>query len=440
MATYYVNSGAGGTNAGTSWTNAYTAFGSAVTAATSAGDIILVHYLHQEELGVDTTYTFGASNIFIISVDKDSSDAPTAMGTGGWIGNSTTNRSIALASTDFKIVFSGITFRTAGSTSDHITLASSTGSHQEFLNCYLWSSNTHGTSQIKLGSGNPAYAKLINCTFRFGATGQNISVASRVDLIGCVLSSAGSTPTTLFASVASEAAMLSAEGCDFSLVTGTLVPNSGLNLTFNLSQCKLGAGVTILASQTTNPTKGSPVVFVNDCHSGDTHLTFGYYDGLGSLLSDTSIYFTSGVAGQSWKIVTTSNVTKATPFVSPWIDLYHSGTSAITPYLEILRDGSTTAYKDDEVWAEFTAKTTSNITQSTYYSDMAAINVRAAGTGSSQASGAGLGSWTGESGTAWSGKCDSGSSFTPTEVGYIRARVSIAAASATVYIDPQIRT
>ena len=35
MATYYVNSGAGGTNSGADWTNAYTALASAITAATA---------------------------------------------------------------------------------------------------------------------------------------------------------------------------------------------------------------------------------------------------------------------------------------------------------------------------------------------------------------------------------------------------------------------
>ena len=75
MTTFYVNSGAAGTNDGTSWTNAYTAFGSAVTAATGDGDIIKVHVAHAEALAADTTYTF-ANNVIVICVDKDSSDAP----------------------------------------------------------------------------------------------------------------------------------------------------------------------------------------------------------------------------------------------------------------------------------------------------------------------------------------------------------------------------
>jgi hypothetical protein len=118
-----------------------------------------------------------------------------------------------------------------------------------------------------------------------------------------------------------------------------------------MERCKIGAGVTILASQTTNPTNGSPHVYLFDCHSGDTHGIFGFYSAMGQVTSDTGIYYTTGAAAQSWKIVTTSLATRMNPFVTPWVDWYNTGTSAITPYFEILRDGSTTAFTDQEVWA-----------------------------------------------------------------------------------------
>jgi hypothetical protein len=147
------------------------------------------------------------------------------------------------------------------------------------------------------------------------------------------------------------------------------------------------------------------------------------------------VYFTTGAAQQSWKIVTTAAASAAVPFVTPPIPVFHDGTAAITPYLEILRDGSATAYKDNEVWAEFALKTTSGTVLGTTSSDAATL----LSAGANQASGAGLGSWTGESGTAWSGKCGLSGTVTPAEVGEIVARVSVGAPSATVYVDPQVR-
>jgi hypothetical protein len=176
--------------------------------------------------------------------------------------------------------------------------------------------------------------------------------------------------------------------------------------------------------------------FIMDCSSGDTHGLFGYYNGQGALTSDTGIYVTSGAAQQSWKIVTTSNNSIERPFTSPWISYWNTATSSVTPYFDILNSGSSTAYKDNEVWAEFCAKTTSGYTLGTFYTDRMAI----LGTPADQAtSSLGSGDWTGEGGTSWFGKIDSGSSFTPAEAGEIMGRVRVAAASATVYIDPVIK-
>ncbi len=175
---------------------------------------------------------------------------------------------------------------------------------------------------------------------------------------------------------------------------------------------------------------------LRDCSSGDTHGIMHYADAFGSVVSDAGIYYTTGAAGQSWKVVTTANCSAATPFVTPWIAAYHSGVASITPWLEILRDGSSTAYQDDEVWSEWAAKVTSGTVIGTSYSD----GMPLLGTPANQDAGAGTGSWTGENATAWSGMCDSGAAFTPAEVGELLARIVAGEPSITVYVDPQIRT
>ena len=436
MATYYVWSGATGTNAGTSWTNAYTAFGSAVTAATSAGDFIYVHYTHQENLGGLTTYTFG-NNVNVISVNKDSSDSPTKMGINGWIGSSSIDPSLTVAGA-FKVYIYGITFR-HGSGNNGMVFASTDGCNFVFEECFWWLSSTASSTRFGGLSGNSNNAiSLVNCTIRFRNTGSSIVFGNaRFDITGLVIDSAGSAPTTLVSGGNEGAITISFTGCDLSFVTGTLVGSQTVAArTCVFSQCKLGANVTILATQSP-ANKSSGAAYVFDCSSGDTHTFFGYYDAFGSCVSDTGIYYTTGAAAQSWKITTTANCSYYTPFTSPFVDFYNTGTSSITPYFECLQsDLGDGAFQNNQIWAEFFVKTTSGSTQSTEYSDRMTL----LGTPANQAAGAGTGSWTGSIYDPGSFKIDSGSAVTPAESGHIRGRVVVGEPSITVYVDPQIRT
>jgi hypothetical protein len=433
MATYYVWSGAGGTNAGTSWTNAYTAFASAVTAATTTDDVILVQYTHQEEISADATYTFSA-HVSVISVNKDSSDVATAMDTGGWIGNSTTNRSITINGADRKVFFFGITLRVSGSATDNLTIGGA-GHSAIFDHCYLWMVNTNSGAIIALNNSDAGHCVYKDCTFVFSNASQNFVTIGPVEIVDGVIS--GTSINTLFDNSPSQnGTRVTCRGLDTSFCTGTLVGDLQGPTEFVFDRCKLGSGVTILAAQTANPTRAGASVHLRDCSSGDTHGIFGYYDALGAVISETGIYYTSGAAGQSWKIVTSSNASQQSPFTTPWINTYNTTLSSMTPRLEILRDGSTAAYDNDEVWAETLVKDATSSTFANLWDDAMAPH----GTPAAQDGGAGLGSWTGESGTAWSGKIDSGSAVTPAENGALSMRVLVGLASATVYVDPQIRT
>lgn len=231
-------------------------------------------------------------------------------------------------------------------------------------------------------------------------------------------------------------------GCDASAITGTLLGNMQTTFVVVADRCTFGAGMTVLAAQTSNPNKDSGSVRLSDSLIGSTRVS-GFYDALGSCVRETGIYYTGGAAGsESWKIVTSANCSFRVPFEAPWVDWYNTGTSAITPRFEILRDGSATPYTDAQVWGEFSWKNTAssplgNGLKNDWQQTAGAI----AGTaGTDQAAGAGLGAWTGESGTAWSGKVDSDSAITPTEAGALRGRIVVAAPSITLYVDPVIRT
>lgn len=440
MATYYVWDG--GTNgAGTDWTSAKTTLAGAIALASASGDVIKVAHTHTGDnaLGADTTWT-ALNNISIISVDKTSSDAPTAMGASAWIGSSTTSIALTVNGA-YKVFCYGLTFRNGGSTNKAFAFGTSDGSAFEFSNGYFWLGTTSVSGTCTIGFG-PASA-LNSCTivkdstFRFGSTGQGIWGIGVVELNNCVVSSSGSAPSTLFGD-SNRGAHVSIVGCDLSHCgSGTLVANQPTYSTiFKFIQCKLGTNYVARATPSSPANLSNGETWIMDCASGDTHGLFGYYNGQGALTSDTGIYVTSGAAQQSWKIVTTSNNSIERPFTSPWISYWNTATSSVTPYFDILNSGSSTVYKDNEVWAEFCAKTTSGYTLGTFYTDRMAI----LGTPADQAtSSLGASDWFGEGGTSWFGKIDSGSSFTPAEAGEILGRVRVAAASATVYVDPVIK-
>jgi len=350
------------------------------------------------------------------------------MGTSNWIGNSTTNRGITIGGADFSSYWYGVTFRVSGSSADILTL-SNTNHCAIHDSCYFWIANTGGGERLRCTGSTTAWCILSNCTIRFGSTGQYISSLGTCRLLNCTLSSAGSVPTNLV-NQTSSGGTLEFIGCDISHSTGNLVADIGGPFKIYFDRCKLGTGVVVLVSQTTNPTLASPEVFVLDSAIGD-----------GQVTADTGIKLTASVAALSWKIVTSSLCNAMQPFKTPFIDLYNTGTSAVTPYLEIARDGSTTAYTDSQMWLEIQAKTTSGFALATSYSDrVTSLATYAANSGSNQAAGAGTGSWTGLSGTAWSGKLALGSSITPAEVGSMSARVVVRQPSTTVYVDPFIRT
>lgn len=439
MTTYYVWNG-GSNGDGLSWANAKTTLAAAIALATASGDVILIEKTHTGDnaLAADTTFTF-LNHVSLICVDKAASDALAEMGTAAWIGHSSLSRAITLLG-GYRVFIYGVTWRLASITAKSFYVSYTDGSHVVLEKNYLWMGAGSITRIIVGAYSNTEaahYTEFRKCTIRFGASGQGILPGGTILFRETVVSDAGTAPTLLFqTNNAMRCPSVQMEDCDLSYVgSGTLVGAMPAGAApFVFYRCKLGANAVPLASQAFPSLAGASCLLL-DCSSGDTHGLFGYYDAFGSVVSDTGIYFTAGAAQQSWKIVTSANAGREFPFVTPPIPVFHDGTSAITPYMEILRDGSTTAYKDNEVWAEFALKTTSGTVLGTASSDAATLLTA----GASQANGAGLGSWTGESGTAWSGKCGLGASVTPAETGEIVARVSVGAASATVYVDPQVR-
>lgn len=435
MATLFVASGGSNTSPYDTWAKAATSIQTALTAA-AAGDVVVIQYdgvpSGDAEVSSSKTWTFHDGWTVSASNDGGSAYTPTVMGTSYWLGNSTTNRSLAIsAASAARSRLYGLTFRTAGSGYPCNLQVGSNG-HLDAHSCRFWHGWTSATSPI---IGNAiARAYFNDCAFTVANTSNSWQAGGATTIFeNCSFSLTGTVPTVLFTN-SSGIRQVKLVGCDLSAITTTLFNTS---LEAYVERCVLGSGV-VVVSAATAPAE-SYGIWVLDCHVGDTHMEFGYYNGLGSLTKDTGVYYTT--TGASWKIVTTSYASSRNPFTTPWIDKYNDTLSSMTPYFEVLRDGSTTAWKDHELWAEFSAKTTSGNTKASFYNDRVAFATYVAGTaGSNQATGAGAGSWTGEGGSIWSGKCDSGSAFTPAEIGYLRGRIAFGVASATLYIDPVIRT
>jgi hypothetical protein len=450
MADYFVASGGSNTSPYDTWAKAATSLQTALTAATTNGDRVIIQYngvpaTDQTTNTTDVVYTLGA-NVVVISASNDggTSFTPTPMGESNYLG-STVSKSITIAGA-FTAYFYGVTLRNGSTSSDHIVLGNTDGAQITYDSCLIWEGTTASAGAIRTGAGDTqTYIYLKNCVLRYGAVTQRFEVVGGVKMDGCSLHASSSVLNAgLFYAVTLDMAggFVDAEGCDFSLLgSNAIVANATTaQLNVNLTNCKIGSGSTVLATQSTNNKSGAQVWLYN-CSSGDTHYHMAHYDAMGSTVVETGIYandgasFDGGTTKTSWKISTTANATYWAPYISPWFDKYHAGTSAITPYTEMLRDGSSTAFTDKEVWGEWSYQGTSGSTQSTLVSDFCGIGAA----GSAQANGVGLSGWTGESGTAWSGKLGATASITPAEIGYLRARVCVGVASSTVYVDPTIR-
>lgn len=448
MATYYVWDG-GSNGDGLSWANAKTTFAAGLAAANATGDIVLVAHTHTGDnaLAADTVFSAAANDVRVITVDKDNADTPTPMGTSAWIGHSSTNIGIALgAASNSRLYVYGLTLRLAGSSSsDQIGLSAlASNTSTIFDNCYFWDGSGNSSAHIYLGTTSPAsrrrqHVRCINSTFRLSHTTQRIILSSSAELIGCNLSTDGVASTGIFASGINDSLRgenLYVEGCDLSAAGSgaSLLSDSTNKCKATLVNCKLPTSFVMVAGTLLN--QSYPDITLYNCASGDTHYFIGHADAMGSTECIATIYPTTNTTGDvSWKITSTANASWATPYYTPWFDVYHSGTSAITPEIEILRDGSTTAYTNAEVWGDFSFQSNTGSPLSTIKSSRS----EPLASGTSLTDGIGSGSWTNPPGTNKSSKIVAPSATTPAETGHLRARVCVGVASQTLYVDPTIR-
>lgn len=201
---------------------------------------------------------------------------------------------------------------------------------------------------------------------------------------------------------------------------------------YEFENCKLGSSVTLTTGS--SPGQGGSVVRLVNCDSADTNYRYEYQAYQGSIVNETTIVRTSGASDGttpvSRKMVSNANAKFYSPLVDSFDDIIiwnETTGSSKTLTIEVVSDGVT--FKDDELWLEVEYLGTSGFPLSSLAHDRK-TNPLASGTNQDTSSV----TWT-TTGLSSPVKQKLVATFTPQEKGPIRARVMLAKASSTVYID-----
>jgi len=416
-----------------SWTDASTSLKTAIEAA-GAGDTVWVDNSFVETISASTAITLAASRIRVVSTSDVTNTPPTTFASGAAVTIDTTGVTLTLAGAH-SCSWHGFVFNLGDSTKSAIVNVCNTAQgRRAFIECQFNVSGNNALSAISTDTNQTARVVFERCGFLWTNTAQGFLGDATMTWIDCDMST-GSTHPSVILEIINDGFVGDMIGCDLTDIT-TIVEATVLGGVLTLRQCSLKSAYVLVDAQSTN-LPGEAYAY--DCAVGDSHIMMHHVNFYGSTIVDTTIYANDNAGDEdlSWKIVTTANASKATPYYSPWLHKYHSGTSEITPYLECVRSGSSSAFNEDQLWAEITAKTTSGSCRVDLYSNRSDPCTTGVANTSSSKTGA---DWFGEDGTSWFGKLQLNGPITPAEPGYMGARVGVAEPSITVYVDPTIRT
>ena len=437
MANIYVRS-TDGSNAdnGTTWALAKLDLAGAA-AIDAAGDTIYVSHNHAESTSGAITLAWAgtpASPTKIIC-GFDSAEPPTASTNSATV--TITGASVALQFTG-NIYCYGLKLINAGTSASGVWLHNNVRERQVWEQCSF--QTTGGTGAIFINASSTTSGEVIwrNCTVKlFSSSSAGITTSGDAFVWdGGSFLSGTATPAALFTFGISRQAVAKVSGVDFSnLGTGFFFLKAGDSGKLILRNCKLPSGWTGGLHNGTM-TAGARVEMWN-CDTGDTNYKVRIKDYIAELFDETTLVKTGGASdgttGYSWKVVTTSNANKhlgrfETPELYKWND---TTGSAITVTIDILRD-SATSLTEHEIWIDVQYLGTSGFPLASFSSDASDILGSPANQTSSSAT------WT-TTGMSNPNTQKLNVTFTPREKGYIIARVIVAAASTTVYIDPVIQ-
>ncbi len=466
MADRFIRSGDGddGDN-GTTWALANaTVVGS--IADSSAGE---THYLsdnHSESTGASIALshkgTFTAPDRFYCVDDAGDPSSPSTLATTAVVATGNGAYNITFSNNAY---WYGTRFRcgVGATATNSAILVGNNSCVQEFEQCAFEVATTSNSTSSRIVIGGDTTANdgaLVtwdNCTVKFGAAAQLIAVwqTQQFNWIGGGIESGSAGITSIFRPSLGAAfkrpSNILVEGVDLSnAASNANLVDWGTGISafrYVFRNCKLPSSVVVRTGSLTSPGQR---IEVYNCSSSDINYQLYIDDYSGTVIHSTSVYRDGGAGGSSglyngateqsgisWLMAGVSNNEFPTIYLrSPEMVQWVGSTGTKTFTVQICHDGAS-ALTDQEVWLELTYLGTSGVPQSVLGTDRCALLASASAQASSSET------WTGDSGTGPNGSTTWHqlqlvvASVTVSEVGYVHARVCLAA-NKSVYVDPLI--
>lgn len=463
MANYCVYSGGNGTSGAvagsaptaTEWSNAYQNISACLTAITeTSGDIIFVAHDHSYTSYAANTSLAPTATISIISIDRTNTTTATPL--AGALEGTNGSFSLDVAPSAADCYVYGLTLRpgtggSLGTSSLNINNGLAANSCNVTLNnCDLWINSTNGVPFIGLGVTDVTSRRLTilkDCRFRFGNAAQVLILrAGRFEMYNNLINSSGVQPTVAIKESGGRGiTRLIANSCDFSYATNlTDISADDEPFDFRFINCIVPSNV----YTGTHPGIGAGYFELQGCGTStdDHNYQYSYLDGSGQINQNTGVYLTTGGASftdtngslvsVSLQEVSSANASKAFPLKTPWFNVEVPSTGSKTFSVKIAN--TVAALKDTEVWLELeymadsTNSMTTNVIDAPVVSGTNSLDILAAGTNRTDTAEA----WTGITGEITH---TLSKTVTVNQIGWARARVCLAKASTTIYVDPKVR-
>lgn len=421
---------------GTTWALAKATLGAGIAAIDSPGDQVYVSQVHAESTAGSITHPFAGTVASPVKIycGNDAAEPPTAGATTATITTTSATASITFTGLAYEIYGIAFISGSGGSGNNVISPCATSNGLATFQKCSFQLPTTGTSAAIRFEGSN---SKVVwrDCDVKFGATAQSLQPFAVIQFIwegGSIL--AGSAAITSLFNFLANGERVEVNGVDLSAGAAgmNLVSAAGQNSKFVFRNCKLPGSWSGSVSSVT-PGANSEIAMYN-CDSSGTNYRLWIKNQFGEVKHETTIVKTSGATDGttplSWKMA--SGVDAEFPHLtlsSPEIVKWNDTTTSVTVTVDCVYD-SVTNLKDTEVWLEVMYLSASGTPIGTYISDFVTDPVSAAADQTSSSA-----TWT-TTGITNVNKFQVNVTFTPGMKGFIHARVKLAKASTTIYVDP----